>query len=250
MIDNLSTQFSPSNPSSTSADNFLPLLIFTLLKSNPPHLISNIEYIQRFRNSQKLIGEHGYYLSSLQAAISFIETLDHKSLTGISKQEFETNVEQAISNLPSTPPPSPPMSSQPSSPQFNIADDTKKFFQKTSQGIGKIGKLLGEVVEEGKEWSADNLSKLSLGNNDNEHDNNYQQSQPEPHSQSRSQLDHSNNHTQLLESHFVNEFNHSLNTLIQIFPHIEPQVCELVLRAENGDLNRAVDQCLDIAQST
>ena len=49
----------------TSADSFVPLLIYVVLQANPDHLVSNIQYIMRFRNQDKLGGEAGYYLSSL-----------------------------------------------------------------------------------------------------------------------------------------------------------------------------------------
>ncbi|EED24308.1 guanine nucleotide exchange factor Vps9, putative [Talaromyces stipitatus ATCC 10500] len=49
----------------TSADSFVPILIYVVLKANPEHLISNVQYILRFRNQDKLGGEAGYYLSSL-----------------------------------------------------------------------------------------------------------------------------------------------------------------------------------------
>src|SRR5438477_13000073 len=60
----------------TSADSFLPLLILLLLRSNPPHLYSNIQYIQRFRSPERLCGEGGYYLNSLEAAVGWIESIE------------------------------------------------------------------------------------------------------------------------------------------------------------------------------
>lgn len=82
------------------ADTFIPFLILVVLRANPPNLISNVQYIQRFRNPERLQGENGYYLSSLNGAISFIETLDSSSLSSIDQEEFERNVELAIANLP------------------------------------------------------------------------------------------------------------------------------------------------------
>lgn len=49
----------------SSADSFMPLLIYAVLHANPEHLVSNVQYILRFRNQEKLGGEAGYYLSSL-----------------------------------------------------------------------------------------------------------------------------------------------------------------------------------------
>ena len=43
----------------------MPLLILVILQANPEHLVSNIQYILRFRNQEKLGGEAGYYVSSL-----------------------------------------------------------------------------------------------------------------------------------------------------------------------------------------
>lgn len=43
----------------------MPLLIYVVLQCNPDHLVSNVQYILRFRNQEKLGGEAGYYLSSL-----------------------------------------------------------------------------------------------------------------------------------------------------------------------------------------
>lgn len=82
----------------TSADSFIPLLIYVVLQAHPEHLVSNIQYILRFRNQDKLGGEAGYYLSSLSGAVQFIETLDRTSLT-ISDDAFERNVELAVSAI-------------------------------------------------------------------------------------------------------------------------------------------------------
>ncbi|ODA83935.1 hypothetical protein RJ55_02452 [Drechmeria coniospora] len=86
------------NKSDSSADSFMPLLIHVVLQSNPEHLVSNVQYILRFRNQDKLGGEAGYYLSSLMGAIQFIESMDRSSLT-ISDDEFEKNVEAAVSAI-------------------------------------------------------------------------------------------------------------------------------------------------------
>ncbi|KAF1826539.1 uncharacterized protein K489DRAFT_313295 [Dissoconium aciculare CBS 342.82] len=79
-----------------SADSFVPLLIYTVLRARPEHVVSNVQYIWRFRNQEKLGGEAGYYMSSLMGVVSFIENLDRTNLT-ITNEEFERNVEQAVS---------------------------------------------------------------------------------------------------------------------------------------------------------
>ncbi|KNE73346.1 hypothetical protein AMAG_17498 [Allomyces macrogynus ATCC 38327] len=75
-----------------TADSFLPLLIFVTMQANPPKLISNVQFITRFRNPAKLQSEAGYYLTHIQGAIHFIESLDHTSLS-INKAEFDAAIE-------------------------------------------------------------------------------------------------------------------------------------------------------------
>jgi hypothetical protein len=77
IVDTLS-HFHPSS----SADEIMPMLIYTLITSRPEgiSIISNLYFIQRFRNESKIDGEAAYCLTNLEAAITFLETVDLASL--------------------------------------------------------------------------------------------------------------------------------------------------------------------------
>lgn len=68
--------------SSSSADEILPTLIYTLITTPPEgiNVISNLHFIQRFRAASKVDGEAAYCLVNLEAAITFLETVDLTSL--------------------------------------------------------------------------------------------------------------------------------------------------------------------------
>ncbi|KEP46808.1 putative calcium-independent phospholipase A2-gamma, partial [Rhizoctonia solani 123E] len=165
-------------------NSFIPLLVFVLIRANPEHLLSNIEYINRFRRPSKLQSEADYYLSSLMGAVFFIESMDHTSLSNITRDDFEKNVEEAVLALPPSPVPTSPTiapaivssrsitsgSSQRSSaarlssvgeessrtPHLRqvaaIAEDTRKLLERTGVSLSKplnaIGRIFSEVLED------------------------------------------------------------------------------------------------------
>jgi hypothetical protein len=86
-------------PSTSSADEILPTLIYSLITLPPVYLnvISDLMFIQRFRASSRMDGETAYCLVNLEAAISFLETVDLSSL-----RAEPTAIEKSDSR-PSTP---------------------------------------------------------------------------------------------------------------------------------------------------
>ncbi|KAK6346470.1 hypothetical protein TWF730_010787 [Orbilia blumenaviensis] len=65
----------------SSADHILPILIYSLIISPPDmHVVSNLQYIQRFRYHKAIDGETAYCLTNLEAAVSFLETVDMGTL--------------------------------------------------------------------------------------------------------------------------------------------------------------------------
>ncbi|KAF4466018.1 hypothetical protein FALBO_7134 [Fusarium albosuccineum] len=67
---------------SASADEIMPMLIYTLITLPPEnlHAISDVHFIQNFRWEPKLTGEAAYCLTNLEAAISFLQTVDLATL--------------------------------------------------------------------------------------------------------------------------------------------------------------------------
>ena len=75
----LETSSVPKKPTPVSGDVLLPLIIFSVVKCNPPHLVSNLLFIQRFRN-QSVGGKESYCLINLMAVAEFLENVDMAGL--------------------------------------------------------------------------------------------------------------------------------------------------------------------------
>ncbi|CDO73317.1 hypothetical protein BN946_scf185008.g79 [Trametes cinnabarina] len=228
-----------------SADSFLPILIYVVIKANPPHLLSNVEFINRFRNPAKLQSEAGYYLSSLMGAVSFIETMDHTSLSNITQEEFERNVEDAIQSLPSTgsqtpergfsPGPESTGTSTPTrqsaastshageesaqllslpTPAQTLGEDARRFLQKTGDTISKPLNAISRIFNEVLDGAEDTLAYL-----------------PGPFAP--------------LELAVA-----ARETLRQIFPATDPEVVEWVLEANEGDLGKSIEALLEMSSGS
>uniref|UniRef100_A0A8C6UX10 VPS9 domain containing 1 n=1 Tax=Neogobius melanostomus TaxID=47308 RepID=A0A8C6UX10_9GOBI len=57
------------------ADDLLPILSFVALRSQCPQLVSECAALEEFIHEGYLIGEEGYCLTSMQSALSYVETL-------------------------------------------------------------------------------------------------------------------------------------------------------------------------------
>lgn len=74
-----------SNP--TGADEFLPVLIYSVLKSKPKFPFTTVNFIRDFRHPDKLKGLDEYYYTAYESAIEFIDSLDHSKLR-IDKEHY------------------------------------------------------------------------------------------------------------------------------------------------------------------
>jgi hypothetical protein len=74
-----------------SADEFLPALIYVILKANPLQLKSNVNYILQYRHPQRLMSEPGYFFTHVVSSVAFLENLDG-SLLSITPEEFEAGL--------------------------------------------------------------------------------------------------------------------------------------------------------------
>ncbi|KAF9899842.1 hypothetical protein EC991_008242 [Linnemannia zychae] len=138
----------PSSRKQYSADVLLPLLIFSVVKSNPPMLISNLRYIQRFKVQDQLTGELAYCLTNMMAVVSFLETLDPQAF-GLSS---DIRVLSDLSDIHAN-------SGKPNqavNPLLNFQeglDHTKALGHKVSQelvGVAEEGlKVISDVVQDG-----------------------------------------------------------------------------------------------------
>lgn len=92
--ENLSQQHHPAPVTRRpSADEFLPLLIWMIIRSRPRQLLYNLDYIAAVRAPIRLNGEPLYFFTHLQSAVSFVLYCDQKCFSGVQDSaEFDEYV--------------------------------------------------------------------------------------------------------------------------------------------------------------
>ncbi|KAJ8538903.1 hypothetical protein ON010_g12968 [Phytophthora cinnamomi] len=81
-----------------SADEFLPALIYVVLRANPTELKRNVAYILEYRSPSKLVSEPGYFFTHLVSSVAFLEEVDGSLLT-ISAEEFDEGLRRSKESL-------------------------------------------------------------------------------------------------------------------------------------------------------
>lgn len=73
----------------SGADLILPLIIYSVVKSNPAHLASQLMYVRRYRSSILLRGDQSYAIVNLTAVVEFLE---HVSLAELGLGSYSSRV--------------------------------------------------------------------------------------------------------------------------------------------------------------
>lgn len=234
--------------SEESADGFLPILIYVVIRAQPKDLISNVNYIQRFRNPDRLGGEAGYYLSSLIGAISFIETLDRSQLS-ISDEEFESNVERSVKSI-AEPPPSPMPSSEPPQPPNSLPDNPPETPERNESpslnpssvlynSAGIFTAPLKSLTRFFEETGSDTDQTESASDTSTTAEQSRDQLSPQE--LAARQVSAEEHEAQRIHQQ---EFESVSDTLSQMFPTLDREVIQDVLREKESRVGAAVDACL------
>jgi hypothetical protein len=76
---------------SFGADEFLPLLIYTVIQARPKNIVANLEFIAAIRHPSTFSSEYRYYHSSLVGAVAYIESIGAEDLK-MDQAEFDTRM--------------------------------------------------------------------------------------------------------------------------------------------------------------
>ena len=100
MINN-TIKFSSGKGDDAGAEELSPIFQYIIIKAKPTRFYSNINYIKAFLDPSKLKGMHGFLLSQMEFAASFIVQIDYNKLR-IPKEQFDEKCKKAIDLYNST----------------------------------------------------------------------------------------------------------------------------------------------------
>ncbi|KAG5357612.1 Vacuolar protein sorting-associated protein 9a [Yarrowia sp. C11] len=241
--------------SEESADGFLPLLIYVVIKAQPQHLTSNLNYIQRFRSSERLSGEPGYYLSSLLGAVAFVEQLDKSSLS-ITDEDFDANLERTLAEIAeknakkeqeaaeeakmkALAPPETPGRADSQSPALSAESSTPSNILMSSAGlITSPFKSLSKFFE----GSFDDVGASTEDATPQSEAESIAVAQGLSHQEAAARQASAEEY----EAQRIQNEEHAsvVNTLHQMFPTLDREIIEDIVREKKCNVGAAVDYCL------
>lgn len=65
-----------------AADDFMPALVYVLIRASPPSLLSTVQYVNTFYGN-RLFGEEAYWWTQFASAIEYIKNMDYPAEGGL-----------------------------------------------------------------------------------------------------------------------------------------------------------------------
>ncbi|KAK4335731.1 Cystathionine beta-lyase [Rhodotorula toruloides] len=90
-----------SSSATSSADLILPILIYSVVRANPPHLVSHLRFIHRFRSESLFRGQASYCATNFDAVVEWSQHVDLSTLGLSSAKVFAAAPSPSLSSSPS-----------------------------------------------------------------------------------------------------------------------------------------------------
>jgi len=91
----LCTMLQKASGTEPGADDLLPAMILSVIRTNPPWMSSELTFIETFGDEEVLVGEGAYMFTQLYSAKEFLERISDPSSLGMSAQQFYEGVASA-----------------------------------------------------------------------------------------------------------------------------------------------------------
>ncbi|KAG7192140.1 uncharacterized protein KQ657_002505 [Scheffersomyces spartinae] len=215
----------------TNADEFMPLLIFVIMKARVSYFISNVHYIENFRGTEWLeSGETSYYLSSIEGAIRFIQNIDKDTLT-INENEYNAHMESWDAEEKQR------ELIRKEIEALNLAKLNRQHQEHVVQNmpIPQTQQQLPYSTESSLSPSRVLLTSAGMLTKSI---TSFLSPSPEPLLAQEQRSGESPQDTEQLQA--------TLNSLIEIFPDMDKGVLTDLVRLKKGDLESCVDACLEL----